>query len=295
MYKLTSTIICNDKININKKILLFSDIHYTGLKDKKKLIRLFNKIKEYDEEYDINFICIPGDTLENVKMKDDYFLVDWLKDLSTIATIIISLGNHDLKIKRKNKKNYFHNDKYWDKIKNIDNLYLLSNEGILIDDLYFYGYTQSYDYYYGERGTESEKLMLTEIEKYNVCNPKGIVNILLVHSPMLLTNKKISEKLKKYDLIFSGHMHNGMVPPILDEIIKNNKGIISPRNRMIPNCARGIIKGDNTTVIISSGITKISKLIALPIRIFNFIYPVGINYVEITNDKNKKNSIKYSK
>ena len=47
---------------------------------------------------------------------------------------------------------------------------------------------------------------------------------------------------KEYDLLLSGHTHNGMVPKILNKLLKKNQGIIAPNKKLFPEIARGKIE-----------------------------------------------------
>ena len=88
-------------------------------------------------------------------------------------------------------------------------------------------------------------------------------------------------------------MHNGVVPPILDELFDNNRGIVSPNKKIFPKNARGIIKDNNITVI-SSGVTKISNSAGRALKWLDIFFPIGINYIEISKEKVEfKKSVKY--
>ena len=47
---------------------------------------------------------------------------------------------------------------FWDKISELDNVYLLNNNCKSFKDVYFYGFTQSFNYYY-EYMNENKDLM----------------------------------------------------------------------------------------------------------------------------------------
>ena len=63
-------------------------------------------------------------------------------------------------------------------------------------------------------------------------------------------------------------MHNGMMPFYLDKIIKGNRGLMSPDNRLFADNTRGVKDINNTHLIISGGITKLSKTSGI-FRYFN--------------------------
>ena len=59
--------------------------------------------------------------------------------------------------------------------------------------------------------------------------------------------------LNGYDLIITGHYHNGCIPAIIDNIFPKNAGLVTPQKRPFPKNARGIIKLNNGTVMIYNG------------------------------------------
>ena len=142
MFKETQVLMHSDKISKDIKLLVFSDIHFSGNHDIKKLEKLIEKVKTYE----IDYICIPGDTIDVPNINCDY-MVKFFTKLGNIAPVILSLGNHDIRIKYQEYKSYFDND-FWDKISKIDNVYLLNNNCKSFKDVYFYGFTQSFNYYY---------------------------------------------------------------------------------------------------------------------------------------------------
>ena len=80
-----------------------------------------------------------------------------------------------------------------------------------------------------------------------------------------------------------------MVPKILDKFFKPNEGIIAPNKKIFPDVARGKIEryvgNKKMTVIITSGITKLSEHSAKILSKFNFVYNIDINKIIITNKK----------
>ena len=284
MYKETKLIINNDKLK-GKKIVVISDIHYVNNKDIKKLEKLLKVLNKYNADY----ICIPGDIIDNNDIIDKNYIIGWLERLSKNNTVIMSLGNHDLRMNDEvTKYKYYIDDNFINKLSNIDNLYLLNNSYKSYKDIYFYGYTESFDYYY-KNNDEDKNTMNKELDKYKVCNDlPNKYRVLLMHSPLCLKYNDINDKLKCYDLILCGHMHNGVMPPILDDIFRGNRGIVSPNKRLFPKFARGIIKNNNT-VVISSGITKMARNLIFPLRILNIFFPIGINVIEFSNYDEIKN------
>lgn len=235
----------NIKGDINTNIVLISDIHYYNKKD---LIHL-NKVLDNIKKIKPNFICIPGDLLDESNIKDEEYLIKWLEDLSSICKVILSLGNHELYI-NKSKKIFGFNNKLLRQIKRVKNLYLLDNENTIIDNINFMGLTLDIEDYYNENNST--------INFNNIKTNKNYYNILLCHSPINISNEKVL-KNKNIDLILCGHMHGGLMPRFLRKIFKNS-GIISPNKRLFPKNAYGNLRIENTNIIITSGITVISHL-----------------------------------
>ena len=96
MIKETKINIYSEKISKDVKLMVFSDIHFSSNKDIKKLEKLYDRVKTYD----IDYICIPGDLIDIPNIKYDY-LIKWLTKLASICPVVLSLGNHDIRIKRK--------------------------------------------------------------------------------------------------------------------------------------------------------------------------------------------------
>ena len=124
------------------------------------------------------------------------------------------------------------------------------------------------------------------------------VNILLCHSPIYLTNEEVTKYIEGFDLVLCGHMHNGCIPPFLDEIFKGNRGIISPSKTLFPSNARGIIEkdinGHKTTIVINSGIIKIQECAPLFLEKLNCFFPIGINDINVNRSENSKVLVKTS-
>lgn len=285
LLKETKITFYNDKINKNISILHISDIHYSGINDKNRLDYLYNKLKEYKVDY----ICITGDLIDSnniiEKNINKIYITEWLKKLTSISKIIISLGNHDIFTRVNKGLKKYNNREFWKELRNINNLYVLDNTYYSDKDVYIYGYTQSFNYYYRKKQEDKFK-MLKEIDELKICSnlSNNKLKICMIHSPIHLKNKEIKEKLDVYDLILCGHMHNGIVPPIIDEIFDNNVGLIAPNKKLFPKMARGIIK-DKNLIIISSGIKKINITTNLLIRWANVLFPIGINKIDIVNTK----------
>ncbi len=277
----------NKKIG-NFKIALFSDVHYSG---KGFSIRKLNQIVQVIAFNKPNYICIPGDFIDSTlavkNAIDRTNLLSFFKKLGTIAPVIISLGNHDIQDNPKANCNYKTIPDFISAINQIENVYLLDNESKEYPGICFYGLTYGYLNY-----TESKKDFET-VETKTLSKPikfsETNYNIILSHSPLIFKNKNIFNDLNNTDLVLSGHMHNGAIPIAFDKIIKGHRGIIAPNKKLFPTYTRGHIKlNDNKSdLIISKGITTISKDALSFFKILRPIYPMNIEFINVVRKDEK--------
>lgn len=265
----------NDK-NINIKIVHMSDIHFAHKYKIKRLNIILKKIKKIKPDY----ICITGDLIDLYDVTNDTNFIElkeWLNKLSEISKIIISVGNHEY-IKM--------TETGFGKTTNIEWLIKLKNKKIIVLDnaiyeennISFIGYNPDYDYYYKykEKKPEQYNEKISELIKQT----KNEYKILLLHTPILLFKNNNYKKIKNFDkisLTLCGHTHGGMIP----SFIPGHSGIISPTRELFPKNIRGKIKLKDKTVIISSGIMKLSR--KSKITYLNDIYGSNINEINIQN------------
>ena len=241
------------KAAINKKVVVISDIHYYNCKDKKKLTKVLYKIKLLKPD----FICIPGDLVDEAKIYDENELINWLSILKDIAKVIISLGNHELFITKKHVKTI--NQALIDRINKIDNVVILDNTIYKCDNINFIGITMPFEYYY--QYNEDKNYFIDFFNK-QFKKIDGGYNILLCHSPISISKREVLDNLiigKKLDLILCGHMHGGITPNFLKKFLKG-RGLISPRRTILQRNCYGYSKINRTHFVISSGITIASHL-----------------------------------
>lgn len=257
---------------INTTIAHISDIHFSVNYKIKRLEKLKAKLKEQSP----NYICITGDLLDEyevVETKEIEKFTNWIKEISEISKVIISLGNHDF-IEKINNKYFEHKKTKW--IEDLENnkIKILNNKIYKENKITFIGYNPNHEYY--------NKYKEKRIEKYNeeiskiIPKEKKSYNILLLHTPNLFTkNYNNIDNLNNIDLILCGHTHGGMIP----SWIPGTFGIIGPNKLWFPKKIRGKIKLDKTTLIISSGIVKLSK--KSKIEKLNDIYSSNINIIKL--------------
>lgn len=276
---------CYNMGNKDINMMVFSDLHYSSIFNNKKLDLIYNELKSSEYIFIAGDILDSTDIVNNIDRKDK--LIKFLEKVGKKHKVFITLGNHDLAIRNKHKKIKDDNTEFWLELSKIDGIYLSRYNNYYEDDkIIVYLLELDYDYYYSEK-EESKKILLNKIREdkilfNNMDNNK--IKIVLCHSPIRLVDNDISNELKDFDFIFCGHMHNGMMPYYLDKIIKGNRGLISPDNKILADNTRGVKDINNTHLIISGGITKLSKTSGL-FRYFNFIYPMSIDNIVIKKEK----------
>lgn len=275
--------ILTTKLNKELTFVHISDIHFNINTKERKL----HNITETIINIKPNYIFITGDIIDNnkiIKNKNKIKeLVAFLSNLSKIAPVIISLGNHDI--------TYDEDITFFNKLNELNNIYILNNSIYEDENIYASGHVLQTNYYYNVTGYESKEVLLKHLDNNkNIIHnlPKNKYKITLIHSPILLNDEDVINKLKEYDLVLSGHMHNGMIPRITDRLIRNNYGLISPGKHLFPNNARGKIINNSYTIIISGGITKLSLHSSRLLSKLNFIYPISINEIKIKGEKNNE-------
>ena len=264
------------KLKTDKKVCVkiahISDIHFSLGFNLKRLDIILDKIKKGSFDY----VCITGDLIDIHNITRDEFFVyfeKFLNDLSLICKVIISIGNHEY-IEQLSDSYGICDDVSW--LKKIKNVIVLDDDIYRCNNINFVGFNPSIKYY---KDREREILSEDNLRLYKLINKLDDgYNILLCHTPTFFYQSDNYKKIKdfgKLNLILCGHTHGGMIPSFLP----GNFGIISPTKKLFPSNVRGkkIING--VVIIISSGITKLSRKSKL--MKFTDIYGENINEIEI--------------
>ncbi len=268
-----------DKVIKELKLAVISDLHYGSKTSEKYLKKVLDKVENIRPTH----IIMPGDIIDDdKKIRDINTFLSFLKELRKISKVIMSLGNHDI--------SHFENDgwvsqnkyEYFNQIEKLDGVYVLNNEMISDKDhnVNFIGYTEPYENY---KYNNKKSLFLSDInDVLNLKLEEDSYNILLAHNPTNFENIKKSEVniLENVDLIISGHMHAGLVPPYIRPIINKNVGIISPNKNFFPKKTTGKFKLEEIDHIIANPYTFLPEN-TKALRHFNKLYPRMIDEVKI--------------
>lgn len=271
----------------NFTFCIIGDIHNTKYSKMSTWISIINEVKKVNPD----FILIPGDLiytaddLINSKDKLNYLLIE----LSKIAPLYISYGNHDYKngkvLKKEDTFEYFNGLKS-------ERIHILDNECISKDGIGLIGVCPPYNSYYYEymdKWPINFINTLLEIDLSKVENSEFL--ILIIHSPEILKSvkkyidenidtddKELLAKLKKakqiletINIFICAHMHNGLTSRPLEFGRKKNRsyGVVVSEGqkatadeiehkvkfRIVDFC-RGMHDFYNGKIIITRGVTK---------------------------------------
>lgn len=279
------------------KTLIISDIHFNNKMKDSKLKYIYEKILELNPKY----IFIAGDLIDSSNELDiqeqRYRLFNWIQQLSELSKVVISIGNHDYY--RKNKKSeewsYFYDSKFFESLKMLENIYVLNNDSYEDDQIYVTGVTNSFSYYHPPykdmHQTEDKSKMLEDLKILPQNIPSDKIKFIMIHSPIYLDDTTVSEKLSGYDYFISGHMHNGCVPPIINELWNSTRGFISPAKKLLPKNARNTLRNIQDKLIVNGAITTLSKCAGL-LSYLNILYPMCSTTLELTNEQKENIYVK---
>ena len=267
--------------NINNiKLAIFSDLHYyDGFK-----LKTLDKITKQVTNAKPDYICIVGDIVDESRKMNLSPLTEFLNTISSIAPIICVLGNHDEKSGSLWHWKYARNNNLIKELKKVKNLHLLEDNIYQDNNITFYGFNPSFEYY--EKYDETYESFCKEVDELNVSLTNDTYNILLIHSPQNIyryLKDHPNHELNKVDFILSGHMHNGCLPfwisHILNKVFKSNRGIMAPQKTLFPDLAHGIVKR-NKDGYIYEGITKLANS-TRKFHYFDFLFSKNIEIINI--------------
>ncbi len=222
------------------KIAHISDLHYGNHMPNEKVKKLVEDVNSLNPD----LIFITGDLVDDKITKQEHKeLVDILKNLKASINIYTVNGNHDT---------YY--NKYDDLISEMGFVNMKdSYEKIYLDENNFIFLAGLSDSIFNPKSTK-DRFIDIDSELSNSENMKNcILKILLIHEPDYIE----SIAFNKFDLIFSGHSHNGQVRlPIIGSMYEP----IGAKKYYDEHYNLG-----DTDLYISSGV----GLSWLPIRLFN--------------------------
>lgn len=287
----------NNRIRKDFKILVFSDLHFSYKISDLKLDMIINEAKRIKPTY----IFIVGDLIDSVDMitnrEERNRLLLFLKQLSSLSTVLISLGNHDCYKKNsvqqkftKNKWIYCYDEEFIKSMNVFPNVHVLKNSVYEDDNIFVLGVFNSFSYYHAKgKLVESKEQMIHDLECINPLYlkhlPHSKVKFVMVHSPVYMQDDSILDTLKEYDYICSGHMHNGCVPPILNELWRSSRGIISPTRELFLKNERNTLCSLEDKLVVNGPLTTLQECAGFMEK-FDILFPMYDSVFEFKKGEN---------
>ena len=236
--KVNEYVLKDPRFNKDRTVVNMSDIHSN--------VVALNNIVKLLEEIKASYIYVPGDTLDSIDNPHNKEIMELLKKVGNISQTFLSVGNHEMcelsyetgKKEEVESKDYI--DFFIEVAKQTDCIPMISDFSKidLADDL--------------SVSAENVKEKMDE-NKFNV---------LLLHSPnSLIQNGKIdrsSDVIRNMNLILCGHNHGGLMPTFVQDILKGHRGLAGPYAKLFQPNAYGVYNEEDTSVLVSNGVTKIS-------------------------------------
>ena len=258
-----------DKYDKDISVLCISDLHINET-NIKKIYKTIDEVNRINPKY----LFILGDIINNRDIfkakKISKTIIDIFNKIDKNIQVYYVYGNHEYYGNKYNDEF----DKTFNEMNKLSNIHFLSNDVIENDDIYICGISLSEEYYGLEiEGIENPSILNDELIKIKkkMKDDKKKPKVLLLHSPICLIKDENHELIKDFDTVITGHMHNGGVPYILDDISKSSWGFISPYGKLGGKVARNIYEN----IIINGPISVVKDAK----HIINLFFPIHMSII----------------
>ena len=240
MLQVRESIIYNKNVENDIKIASVGDIHISKSVGEKDINNIYESLAREEPDY----VCLLGDIIDSPKELTKRFddLEKLIKSCSSIAPTMIVLGGHDFIY---DVPDLSDESNVWGKLNQLSEVYILNDEIYSDDKIIIGGYIQKEDVYNNRYDKHTEDAIAFYIDLMQ--HPdlysglrEDLPKVFLTHSPATINDNRIKSQLSAYDVIITGHYHNGCVPAMLENIYPKNAGIITPKLKMFPKQARGV-------------------------------------------------------
>ena len=288
--KIHYTTMYNRNAKEDIKIAFLGDLHISKLVNKEKTEYLNYQLQRQQPDY----ICYLGDivdTPQELKKEDKKEqLISVIEGSSKIAPTFAILGSHDFANESCEPPVEEENKDFWEHLSSINNFHLLVDSTYFDGKIFIMGYKQKMDCYYNLVKEHKEDLNafyqdLSKRKELLENLPYNVPKIGLLHSPEYARSTDNINLLKEYDLLVSGHYHNGCIPAVLDDMYQGDKGLISPKKQLFPSYARGLqMLPTRSQLLVNGGITKIQDCAPKVLQPLNSLCYQDLDIVTLTND-----------
>lgn len=220
-----------------QKVLAFTDLHFCDKIAGHRASVILKTLRRVCRAEGIQYIFFLGDLINSLDVLNDTVLRARLKyfldELSKLATVIIVTGNHDVSYYNNGATRGQMHPEQWYRWAQV----LMQNERIRVLDEALYDdgvirvlgmslpevcyptvVNKSQDPVKAFRA--QARRMLPELTKV-----KNREYYLLLHNPQFLSKIELDPQIA----VLAGHMHNGLVPPVVDELTRfSQRGLVGP-------------------------------------------------------------------
>lgn len=218
-------------------IAMLSDLHDNPVAD--KIMKLIDDISP-----DI-IICAGDMPVSNVKyMNRQYIAEELMTAVAGKYRVLYANGNHETKIRIREYKFGEYYKEYTEKLMKAGVEFINNSKCVLEkngEHIVVTGYESDLSYY---KKATNQILPVETLESLTGVSNKEEYNILVAHNPVYFSTYEKAG----YDLVFSGHIHGGIIRlPIIG-------GICSPQIKFFPKYDRGRFEINNSTMILGAGL-----------------------------------------
>lgn len=275
-----------DKIKKAKKILNISDVHSD--------VRNFNNVLNVVDSINPDFITIAGDLIDSTNNKENDKLLEMTKDFTDRYLTYLVLGNHDIVKLVKNKVRRVVKDiPFYNRLDSESNIHLLMNNTEVYNlgnDIQIIGLTLENKWYkkYREDKKMFKEILNDYLKKTKIDKNKFI--ILLLHSSNGLVDNNELMHIDGVNLVLCGHNHGGLTPEFIQKMSKKHIGLAGPYGKFFIKDAYGYWTNNDTSLILSNGVTKMGKIHAGKFirTIVNDIYKCDAEVINLIPAKKHK-------
>lgn len=293
--QISDLVIYHPHVDSDIKITALGDLHISNKMGDKKLTPIMKQLEKEQSDYYAFLGDLVDSPLELTKTEKRLEVLRLLKAAAQIAPTMVILGNHDYITEEKKIGHFDYKSDFFCELEEIPNLHFLNNSTYCDERIFFMGYLESFQYYYGKQQKFHEDLnafyeeFRSQTKLYKDL-PNHIPKIGLIHSPEYAKEEKNAALLKEYDLFISGHNHDGLIP---FGIGNWTRGFTNAQKALFPNNTRGYRQlSSGTKMLISGGIVKIQDCAPTLLQPFNHLFSMQMDTIRFTNDKDLENKTK---
>lgn len=277
-----------------------SDWHVGPESNLNRMITIQEEVKQIKPDFRI----ISGDIIDDTRTLDSdnrKIIADMLEESNHICPTIVSIGNHD--IAKKNGPNELDWEKdirldWFQEISQKTDSYLVEENKIFEGTVYFDDQIEivcinpPYEHYFKKEEAKEDFLNIYRNKNIHFYTGEDHYHILVLHTPAVAP-ELVNELpiLQEADIILSGHMHAGIMPPYLRPIMnhtKNHWGLRTPNNQLLWNAkyCYGELDKDGKKFLINPGVTKIAPEKGF-LQVLNHFLPNESYQIELLPEKQK--------